>query len=226
VSPMRRLPVLALALSLPAWPGLGDSSLPAEKKIDFQAPLATEVRDIPYPPNSIAIGTVVLRVEVSVVGEVTSVQPVREIVSLTEPATTAVESWKFAPAKLDGKPIASETTVAVTFNPAVNKPTDVPLPPAKNEESAKEPRYVPPDVDSASFSEFPLGGIVFGTVGFDLAIGPNGALTKMKVVRDIVSLTGPGQNALKKWKFAPARFDGRPVQGHVVVAFVSRLPAY
>jgi hypothetical protein len=222
---MWRLPVFVLALSLPAWPGLGDASPPAEKKIDFQAPQAITVGDVEYPPNSIAFGTIVLRVEVSATGEVTAVHPVREIASLTDSARTAVESWKFSPAKLGGKPVVAETTVAVTFNPAVNKPADVPLPPAQNEEPAKGTGYVPPDVTSAAFSEFPLGGMVFDTVAFDLTIAPGGEITKTKVVKDVVSLTVQGQNALKKWKFTAARFDGQTVTGRAVVAFVSRLPA-
>jgi hypothetical protein len=55
-----------------------------------------------YPINSLAVGTVILNVRVAKNGRARSVQVVRDIPSLTEPAETAVMKWKFQPAMLDG----------------------------------------------------------------------------------------------------------------------------
>ena len=68
-----------------------------------------------YPINSLAVGTVILNVRVAKNGRARSVQVVRDIPSLTEPAETAVMKWKFQPAMLDGEPVEAVVPVAVSF---------------------------------------------------------------------------------------------------------------
>ncbi len=222
---MRRLPVLALTFAFPVCLGLARLSAPAAKT-EFQPPQPVSVSDVAYPPQSIAVGTVVLRAEVGESGDVKGVTPVRPIASLTEEAVRAVQEWKFKPATLKGKAVASLVTVAVTFNPAVNKPADIPLPPAEaGAGDTKEARYTPPGIAAASFPEFPLGGMVYGSVALDVSVSANGEIGRVAVLRDIVSLTNQAEKAVKKWKFTPAQYDGRPMRASVVLAFVFRFPA-
>lgn len=96
---------------------------------DYAPPRVVATVDANYPPTSIAGGTVVLQVAVSESGAITEIEVVRDIPSLTVAAERAVRQWKFAPAELDGRPVASTVIVAVSFtrpvlNPPPPKPTE------------------------------------------------------------------------------------------------------
>ena len=62
-------------------------------------------------------GVVVLDVVVGRDGSVVNVRPVSGPDVLTTAAVDALHWWRFAPYKIDGKPVVVETTVAVEFNP-------------------------------------------------------------------------------------------------------------
>ena len=83
----------------------------------FDPPTVTAVVDVAYPLQSVASGTVVLEVSLDDAGKITDVHVVRGIPSLTEPAERSVRQWKFQPARLDGKPVASKVPVAFSFVP-------------------------------------------------------------------------------------------------------------
>lgn len=91
----------------------GDKQAPPR----FDPPAVTTVVDVAYPLQSVASGTVVLEVSLDEFGKITEVRTVREILSLTEPAERSVRQWRFQPAKLDGKPVASKVPVAFSFVP-------------------------------------------------------------------------------------------------------------
>lgn len=97
--------VLMTGFSLAHLPGQR-SAAPA-----FKSAHVVSATDVPYPKQSIAIGTVVLEVTISETGQVENVLPIREIDSLTEVATDSVKNWQFTSASLDGKPMRSRTTV-------------------------------------------------------------------------------------------------------------------
>lgn len=83
----------------------------------FDPPVVTSVVDAAYPLQSVASGTVVLEVSLDDTGAISDVRVVRAIPSLTEPAERSVRQWRFQPAKLDGKPVASKVPVAFSFVP-------------------------------------------------------------------------------------------------------------
>jgi Gram-negative bacterial TonB protein C-terminal len=56
-------------------------------------------------------------------------------------------------------------------------------------------------------------------------IGKTGGVAKVKVIRDVPSLTPEAIKAVKAWGFSPAAFQGQPIAAHVVVAFVFPSPA-
>jgi TonB family protein len=61
-------------------------------------------------------GTIILAVTVNEKGKVTAVKIVNPLEkSLDRRAMNAVKHWKFAPATLEGKPVASEFNVSVDF---------------------------------------------------------------------------------------------------------------
>ena len=142
---------LVLMTSLAHLPGQRNAA-PA-----FRSAHVVSATDVPYPMQSIAIGTVVLEVTVSETGQVENVLPIREIDSLTEVATDSVKNWQFTSASLDGKPMRSRTTVAVTFNPAAIPAANVPLPPVSPKAHSRDGTLPPQPIDvlAASFPQYP-----------------------------------------------------------------------
>jgi TonB family protein len=212
--------ILMTGFSLVHWPGQGGAT-PV-----FKSSHVVSARDVPYPAQSIAIGTVELEVTVSENGKVENVLPVREIDSLTEAATDSVRNWQFTSASLDGRPIQSRTTVAVTFNPAAIPAANVPLPPfslrARSRDDALPPN--PVDVLASSFPQYPINSVASGTVVLRVAISETGKVDKTVVTRRIPALTTPAMRALEEWKFKAAELDGKPVRASVALAFVFRQP--
>ena len=101
--------LLALTLILATAFEIGTAQQGAEQASPrFDPATLTTVVDVAYPLQSIASGTVVLEVSLDDAGKITDVRVVRGILSLTEPAERAARQWKFQPAKLDGKPVASK----------------------------------------------------------------------------------------------------------------------
>ncbi|MGH9791163.1 MAG: energy transducer TonB [Candidatus Acidiferrales bacterium] len=116
--------VLVLMLALAAGAALAQS----RRAQDYAPPRVLATVDANYPPTSIAGGTVVLQVAVSEAGAITEVEVVGDIPSLTVAAERAVRQWKFAPAELNGRPVASTVIVAVSFTrPVLNPPPPKPL---------------------------------------------------------------------------------------------------
>lgn len=224
----RRSYVALLALTILATVSWIPANAQTRAPRRFRPAQPLSVSNIEYPPASIAIGTVVLQAELNEAGEVISVRPIREIASLTPEAVRAVKTWRFKPARLNGKAISSTVMVAVTFNPAVENPTDVPLPPPRpgNEAEMAKLQYRPPDVAAAAFPLFPIGGVSWGAVVLNATIDDRGEVERSVVLRDVVPLTAQANRALAKWRFTPARFDGKPVRAGVVIAFVFRLPSH
>ena len=76
-----------------------------------------------YPINSVAVAsplnsaTVVLRVKVDEKGDVSHIDVLRGVETLTEPAEEMVRKWKFQPARLDGEAVASTLAASFTFQP-------------------------------------------------------------------------------------------------------------
>jgi TonB family protein len=205
--------------------GLSSAEAPARPK-SFEPAEVVSAAEVVYPPQSVAVGTVVLEVTVGEKGEVEDVRPIREIASLTEVAVESVKKWQFKPAMRRGKPIQSRTVVAVTFIPALSFYKNVPLPPL----SATEPSAGPPlepepvKVVEASFPKYPMNTLASGTVVVRVRVDKQGQAEDMRAVREIPALTEPCLRALKEWKFEAAQYRGKPIAGSIAIAFVMRPP--
>jgi len=67
----------------------------------------TSAADIKYPIQSIADGVVVIDVSLDQKGAITGSNVVRDLPSLTSAAASSIQSWKFSPASILGKPVPS-----------------------------------------------------------------------------------------------------------------------
>jgi TonB family protein len=223
---MVRLIAAAIAF---AWLSAQQLSPYAGKVADesnFQPPEAVFVSDVTIPPSSIATGTVVLDVMISEEGEVRNVQMRRDIASETEEAVRSVRTWKFEPAKFNGKAVASRMTVAVTFNPAPPLAANIPLPPLihKDDEARLRSSFQPPEVTYATFPRCPDNALTPGTVILEASINEAGKVQHTKVLRDAPPFTTTAIRAIGDWRFIPATLNGRPVESKVVLVFCFRQP--
>ena len=123
---MRRVIALAAAMALAATLALAQWPEKGEPK--YVPPQVAATAPAPYPPTSIAEGTVIFDLTIGTGGNVEGVQVVRGVASLTEAAERSVRQWKFRPATLDGKPLRAEAVVAFTFT----RPVVLPQKPAED----------------------------------------------------------------------------------------------
>jgi len=84
--------------------------------IDFQPPQVIATVEPAYPANTVAGGTVVLKVTVGSGGEIQDVQVLQHAGGFTQQAVEAVRKWKFKAARLNGKPVAASIPVAFSFS--------------------------------------------------------------------------------------------------------------
>lgn len=68
-----------------------------------------------YPAQIVMPGTVILDLTISCSGAIETIKTLHAIPNLTRQAKRAVEQWKFQPARLDGKPVASSMIASFTF---------------------------------------------------------------------------------------------------------------
>ncbi len=90
---------------------------------------------------------------------------------------------------------------------------------AQEQKNLERPRLDPPAVVSTVEAIYPLQSVASGTVVLEVALDDQGAITDVRVVRGIPSLTEPAERSVRQWKFKPAQLDGAPARSRIVVAF-------
>jgi outer membrane biosynthesis protein TonB len=188
----------------------------------FKPPEVISASDIRFPIQSIADGVVVLDASIDAKGAVTGVTVVRDVPSLTSPATSAIRNWKFSPAAKLGRPEPSTMNIAVAFRPRAYFAADPSFTPVY---SAAGPNpvdqgYVPPGIVSVAYPQYPINAAAPGTVVIQVTVGKSSAIQHLKVVRELPPFTQFALSATNKWRFQAATLDGRPVASTLIVAFV------
>lgn len=93
----------------------GLHSTPETGDPQFTPPQITYATFASYPANSVSIGTVALDVTIGKSGHVKNVRVILSVPSLTSPAISAVRTWRFSAAALQGKPVAAKMIIAFVF---------------------------------------------------------------------------------------------------------------
>jgi hypothetical protein len=97
---------------LPHWKEpTGEAQSPSQ----FLPPQIISVAFPIYPNNNILSDAAALDVTISEMGEPVRVTVLRDVPPLTAAAIDSLKSWKFAPASLDGKPVAAQVTLAFVY---------------------------------------------------------------------------------------------------------------
>jgi TonB family protein len=193
------------------------------KTAKFTAANIASTTDIPFPPNSIAVGVVTLSLSLDASGKIQNVEVQRDIPSLTSVLQSAVQTWTFTPANYKGSPIPSTLSVNAVFQP--NQLTTAPnggmaLAPPQTPPTVD--RYVPPQITAASFAAYPSNSVGQGTVILDVTIDKSGNVAGVRAVKRVASLTAPAIAAVKTWQFSAASDHNAPATGRLIVAFIFR----
>lgn len=198
----------------------------AKKPAHFVPASVIKAGDIPYPANSLDAGVVTLSVSLEKTGQVLGVTILRDISSVSGPATEAVRSWTYTPATLDGKPMPSTLTINIEYDPGFLGGDNIPLPPPSQVDpiSTKDPAFFPPQLNTATFAPYPAKAKAQGAVVLSVTLDTNGNAAQVVTLRDVPPLTASATAALKNWNFSAASYEGNPIQSHMVVAFVFRSP--
>ena len=222
---MRRLLAQGMAF---AWLSALPVALAARdvaEQAKFQPAAAVSVSAIPEQPLSAQNGALVLDVRVSATGEVADIEVRRDLSPLTEGAIRSVKTWKFEPAKVEGRCVPSRITVAVNFNPPSASSADVPLHPLmpQEDETRVKSSFQPAEVTFAKMPAFVYGAFGPGTVVVAVTVNEEGKVQSTKVLRDAPPFTGHAIQAAADWRFVPATLKGNPLQSTVILAFVFRM---
>lgn len=147
------------------------------------------------------------------VGEVRVKEPLYP--SLDEAAVAALKSWRFQPARRDGKPVRVAVDVEITFTyrggPALDS-ADV-LKPAPGVTVPVAIKEVKP-----SYTQAAIAARIEGSVTIDAVILSDGTVGNLRVSKRLhPELDVQAVRALKQWRFSPGRHDGKPVPVQVSV---------
>ena len=219
------IPVALLSMSLLVL-GLPGAA-PAKHPQNFTPPDLLSASDIPYPATTVAAGVVSLAVNLDATGQIINIQTLRDIPTVTTRATLALQNWSYAPATLNGKHVPSTLIVHIVFDPAFLDSNNIPLGPPESFQppNPKATPYTPPQLFSASFTQYPANGLSSGAVVLDVAINNHGGILKVTPVRDVPTLTAAAVAALQHWTFSAAIYGNTPIASKVIVAMVFRNPA-
>ena len=89
--------------------------------------------------------------------------------------------------------------------------------------SAKEPGHAtdfqPPQIISTVEPSYPPNVIAGGTVVLKVTVSSNGKIGDVNVLQEAKGFTQLAIEAVKKWRFEPAKLNGKPVAASIPVAF-------
>jgi TonB family protein len=180
-------------------------------------------------------GVVVMDALVDGTGKVTDVSVVSGPIALQQAAMETVRGFKYQPARLDGRPVAHHMKVNLDF--ALNAPpasadSEIRAQPAP---AIKNPSVVAPPNSAMSaapklISSPPLmypaaarAENIEGTVVVDILVDASGKVTQAKAISGPVQLQSAAVEAVRYWKYQPARSDGQTVAQHMQVSINFRL---
>ncbi|PYV40030.1 MAG: hypothetical protein DMG06_21495 [Acidobacteria bacterium] len=109
--------LLALLNLLAAFPAGSNTASPK-----YTPAIPLETKEVFYPINSVAMGTVVLLVDVDEDGRVSEVKVLKSVVSLDEPSIRSAKQWKFEPAQIDGHRVRSKSTICFVYDRGLTTP--------------------------------------------------------------------------------------------------------
>ena len=173
----------------------------------------------PKPPlNAIAGSCVLADVQVDGQGNVGNATVLQGPAPFNDSATAAIRQWKFRPASLNRKPLASRVGVLTVFRPASMGTEGLGGPSLGYTQPAPAGNTHPPLPLSVTDPGYPRASTTMGVVIIALTIDKQGKPSNIETILDVPTLTQISRNAITSWRFLPAMESGQPVDGTLIVA--------
>jgi TonB family protein len=176
----------------------------------------------PSPWNATSGGIAAFDVQLDETGAVTSVETVQDLQPYGPQLAEALRSWRFEPAKEDGRPVASHVLVLGFFRPPQ---TDFAAPESPRYKSTSAPDDIPWPT-SVMVPPYPPNALGSGIVALEADISEDGAVTGTRVLASAAPFDSAATQSVAQWTFRPARRGNRdvPSRAFFVVSFVGTTP--
>ncbi len=194
----------------------------APQQSRYTPPVPLSVVGVPYPPQALFGGALLLDALVDADGKLSDVQVLNGDPPFLDVALDAVRTWSFEAAKLDGRSVAGHIGIVFqfpqSFLPAV---------------TSRERNYKEPLADAADRGalpvatiepDYPVNSIAEGSVVLYGLVDPDGQLTSTSVVRNVDSLSATTDAAVHHWKFVSGKQAGAKAESAVIVVVTFRRP--
>jgi len=223
VANFRVLIAAIVAVSGSLISGAAAQQTPPAPRPTASAPVLIEKQEPRYSEEAKTarlVGTVQLSVVVDEVGMPRDLRVLRSLgLGLDEEAIKSVQTWRFLPATKDGAPVAVARTVEVNFR-LVDSPSfpwhleraglDMPA-------GASRPRLIHSPLPKDAPAENAAILLLFD-------VDENGVPANLNVANPKHSIAEAAvMDAVKSWRFTPARQDGYALPTHASFTFVSNL---
>jgi TonB family protein len=192
----------------------------------------TSAGDAYVPYQVVVDGLFILDVSLNDDGTVREIRALRDPGAMLGAAKISVDGWKFQPASREDKSIPSRMTVSFVYRPpsygnaGAFPPRDFsPVLPPNQPERSKHGNYVPVGVLSFAYPEYPVNGVAWGSVVVQLTVDSSGDVRDVDFLHKMAGFDSLVADALKKWKFQAATFNGNPTTSKTVIAFVFQSPS-
>jgi TonB family protein len=176
----------------------------------------------PAPWNVQSGGITAYDVQVDEEGNVAGAEVVQDFDPYGAILGEAVRTWRFEPAREDGRAVASRVLVIGFFRP-----------PGMNFPAPERPRYkdtVAPDEipwpTSVAVPPYPANALGSGKVILEVDVSDSGAVVGTRVLTASTPFDGAAAQAAQKWAFRPAQKGNRAVasRAFLVFSFVGLTP--
>jgi hypothetical protein len=187
-----------------------------------------------YIPFQVMIdGFFVFDVHVNEDGTVGQIDALRNPGAMPGAAKTSISGWKFRPASNAEEPAPSRMTVSFVYRPpnygnaaaVAPKAFDQVVPPDQPDSSGHD-NYVPVGVLSFAYPAYPINSVAWGSVVVQLTVTDSGDVKTVEFLHGMAGFNNLVSDALKKWRFRAATFNGESITSKTVVAFIFQTPGH
>jgi TonB family protein len=151
---------------------------------------------------------------------VSEVLTLRETPPFTELLRHAVTGWRFQPSRQDGRAQAWPVLVAGIFRPPTLVGPAAGTPPR---DTATPSSHIPIPLEPI-VPPYPPSAVGDAVVLVEVGVGEDGTVAERRVVEGRAPFVDPALDAVRNWRFRPARREGHAVTAFAYVVFSFRGP--
>ncbi len=207
-------------------------SWPVSAQPNYKPARVTSAGDAYVPFQVMIDGFFVFDVVLNDDGTVERIDALRNPGAMPGAAKTSISSWKFQLTSKDAASAPSRMIVSFVYRPpnygnaAAVAPKDfAPVLPADQSDRSEHGNYVPVGILSFAYPAYPVNSVAWGSVVVQLTVDGSGDVKGVEFLHGMVGFNNLVSDALRKWRFQAATFDGKPITSKTVIAFVFQTPA-